>query len=238
MKGYAKTTADHYGHYERLIDACGLTQEGIDEFLRGHNLPQPRAALKQYLEYKEITNIKIKQFKGKARKRIPKFLIKEEVNRLVDNCDLQMKIMILLSFEGGLRANELCSLIKEDLDMTNRRIRAIGKGNKEYIIIFSRLTADLLKVYLEDIPDFSRLFKWKRCAWYKHLKDLGYATLHKKVTPHMLRHSIATHLREQGLDAFELKNYMRHESIMSTAIYTHIRPKAVEEKIRSVFDNE
>lgn len=236
-QGYSRTTIENYSYYERLIEALEMTQNSIDEFLAEFQFPMPRAALKKYLEYKGINGIIVRKMRGREKKRIPKALTFEEVMRLTEHADLRSKCMILLSFEGGLRVSELCNLMKEDIDMVNRRVRGIGKGNKEFIMLFSRQTSDFLTSYMEKVPDFTKLFGIGRKRWAMILNKIGKEALNKKVNPHMLRHSTATYLR-QKLDTFELQNYMRHESISSTGVYVHIRTKDNEEKIRAVLDKQ
>ena len=116
-KGYAYTTIQNYSYYERHLEATGLTQTGIDEFLSTFNFSLPRAALRQYLEYKGATGLTVRRRQGRTPKRLPKYLTLEEINRLIEYADIRTKIMIMLSYEGGLRASELCNLQKEDLDM-------------------------------------------------------------------------------------------------------------------------
>jgi integrase/recombinase XerD len=187
----------------------------------------------------------------KFRQSLPDFLNLEEVDRLLQQPDasttigLRDKAMIELMYSTGLRVSELCSLRVSDVQMDAGCLRCIGKGNKERIVPVGRKALAGVQEYLrESRPELLRgrsspyLIlnrkggKLDRIAFWKTLGEYGRkAGLRKALTPHMLRHSFATHLLDRGADLRSVQMMLGHSDISTTQIYTHV----VEERLKQVY---
>jgi integrase/recombinase XerD len=187
----------------------------------------------------------------KFRHSLPEFLSVEEVDRLLRQPDLndivglRDRAMIELMYSTGLRVSELCGLRVSDLQMDPGCLRCIGKGNKERLVPVGRQALDAVQKYLREArPQLLRegvsayLFlnqkrhKLDRISFWKILGEYGRkAGLRKSLTPHMLRHSFATHLLDRGADLRSVQMMLGHSDISTTQIYTHV----VEERLKQVY---
>jgi integrase/recombinase XerD len=187
----------------------------------------------------------------KFRQSLPEFLSVEEVDRLLRQPDAKNTIgvrdraMIELMYSTGLRVSELCGLQVSDLQMDPGCLRCIGKGNKERLVPVGHKALEAVQAYLREArKELSRgvaspyLFlnqkghNLNRIAFWKILGEYGRkAGLRKALTPHMLRHSFATHLLDRGADLRSVQMMLGHSDISTTQIYTHV----VEERLKQVY---
>jgi integrase/recombinase XerD len=187
----------------------------------------------------------------KFRQSLPDFLSVEEVDRLLRQPDtattvgMRDKAMIELMYSCGLRVSELCGLRVSDLQMEAGCLRCVGKGNKERLVPVGRQALKAVQEYLRaSRPKLLRenatpyLFlnqrgrKVDRITFWQTLRDHGRrAGLRKALTPHMLRHSFATHLLYRGADLRSVQMMLGHSDISTTQIYTHV----VEERLKQVY---
>ncbi len=188
----------------------------------------------------------------KFRHSLPDFLSLEEVERLLrqpdanDTVGLRDRAMIELMYSTGLRVSELCSLHVADIKMDPGCLRCIGKGDKERLVPVGRQALDIVQRYLREarpklLPKGTSsvyLFlnhkghKIDRITFWKRLGQYGRtAGLRKALTPHMLRHSFATHLLDRGADLRSVQIMLGHSDISTTQIYTHV----VEERLKQVY---
>lgn len=179
----------------------------------------------------------------KARE-LPKVLSEEEIQAILKNIEnLKHKAIISTIYSAGLRRSELINLRKQDVFYDRKVIFIRGsKGKKDRNTILSDLQAILLRKYLEVYKPNYWLFEGVNRNQYsatsiaKILRRAATkAGIEKRVTPHMLRHSFATHLLEHGLDIRYIQEILGHDSSETTEIYTHISKNAFE-KIKSPLD--
>jgi len=179
----------------------------------------------------------------KVRRKLPDFLSVDEIDLLMVQLDLSKpdgqrnKAIIETMYSSGLRVSELINLQISNLYFDEGFIRVIGKGNKERLIPIGSEAIKYIRIYLEtirrhltiakgfdDILFLNRFGKsLSRVMVFMILKDLAAkAGIQKKVSPHTLRHSFATHLVEGGADLRAVQEMLGHESITTTEIYTHL----------------
>ena len=164
------------------------------------------------------------------------FLTIEEVQKLIDVTEkLNEKIIIMTLFKTGIRVSELCNITLNDINLKEKIIKIHGKGNKERIVLFDEEVKNMLQEYLDKNKIDKKVFlnnKNKpidRFFVYNLLKECAQkAQIKKNIYPHILRHSFATYMLENGVDLRHLQVMLGHEDISTTTIYTHILTKTLK----------
>ena len=185
----------------------------------------------------------IKSPKIRPEESLPKFLSQQDVREILDSLNenknitytsrMRLRIIIRLLYASMARVSEICSLKVLDVDLDQNLIKVRGKGNKERFIPIDKQTANLLRIQIEnrtlittDLSTF--LFVNNRGTQLKprsiqqdiqNLKFLLGYSKDKKLTPHIFRHTGATHLRQNGMDISELQDILGHSSTNTTKIY-------------------
>ena len=175
-------------------------------------------------------------------KKIPEYLTYEEVDKLLNiplntAYDYRTKAMLELLYATGMRVSELLSLRYTNVDFDNDFVRVEGKGSKERIIPFNETSKKYLQLYLNQYrpvlvkkgKNYQELFlnnrgtPISRQGFFKILKNLCITTgISKQISPHVLRHSFATHLLNGGADLRVIQELLGHSDISTTQIYTHV----------------
>ena len=182
---------------------------------------------------------------------LPKFLDLAEVDRLLAQPDvttprgLRDKALISVLYATGLRVSELISLKATNLHLSEGYLTCIGKGDKERIVPIGQEAADWVQKYLAEarpklVPKSSpwlfvnaRGGPLSRVGFWKLLKEYGLkAGITRNISPHVLRHSFATHLLDRGADLRAIQMMLGHADLSTTQIYTHV----LEARLRSVYD--
>lgn len=188
----------------------------------------------------------------KLPKKLPNFLTEEEVNKLLDvrlitPFDYRNKAMLEILYGTGLRITELINLKLTDIDINNCFIRVFGKGKKERIVPLSDISIKYLEIYInqyrntilkDKISDYLFISNAgtniTRQGFFKIIKqECNKCGIEKNVSPHVLRHSFATHLLKHGADLRIIQELLGHEDISTTQIYAHL----VNEKLKEDYQN-
>lgn len=184
---------------------------------------------------------------SKVPKKLPIVLSKEEVMKLLNSIkNWKHRLMVEFLYSSGLRVSELLSIRVRDLELDkNFGYVRNGKGGKDRLIILSEVVKEKIKnlIGMQDLKEDSFLFQSNRNKRYSTRsvqqiikKACKLSKINKKVHPHTLRHSFATHLIENGYDVSQVQALLGHKSPETTLVYTHISsPNMIN--IKSPLDN-
>lgn len=184
---------------------------------------------------------------------LPKVMSQEEVKRLLAAPDLNTpegfrdRTMLEVMYATGMRVSELLTLKRVNVNLETRYVIAYGKGSKERLIPLGQYAIQFLKKYLETVRplfvkagrDDGSLFLtirgtgMTRQRFWQIIKAYGLeAGITKPLTPHILRHSFATHMLDNGADLRTVQELLGHADISTTQIYTHL----TNNRLKAVFD--
>lgn len=201
-----------------------------------------------YLSDESIYEINLNIERPRFYKKLPHVLTIDEVDKLLDfkletPFDYRNKAMLELMYATGLRVSELINLTYQNIDLENKIVRCYGKGNKERIVPVGNTAIKYLKIYLDEYRVAltkktlcDNLFlnnhgkKLTRQGFFKMLKKQADTKgIKENITPHMLRHSFATHLLNNGADLRSIQLMLGHENISTTGIYTNVSKDKLKE---------
>ena len=205
--------------YKYLVNE-GIVKNNIFSLLSG---PKRSRKLPRYFDYNELEEL---------------FLISDKKTP-VGQRDL---LLLEMLYATGVRVGELVHIKVCDINLSEKTILILGKGNKERYVTYGEYCEDILKLYLSD----GRKALNKENSDYLflnqnggHLTERGVryilnqliqkTSIHKKISPHMIRHSFATHLLNEGCDLLTVQKLLGHESIKATQIYTHVTTDRLKE---------
>jgi integrase/recombinase XerD len=241
---------------DELVDfLAGLYRQKLES----RTVARQLATLRNFFRFAQVQELipedpSINLDSPKIRRHLPGYLRLEEVEKLLEQPDattptgLRDKAMLEVLYSTGLRVSELTGLGVSDLDSKVGCVRCIGKGDKERIVPVGKKALGVVDKYLrEGRPELlaqaktagsralfvnrrgvalSRVGVWKILSAYGRRAGLRVA-----LTPHMLRHSFATHLLERGADLRSVQLMLGHADISTTQIYTHV----VEERLKQIY---
>lgn len=215
------------------------------------------SAVKTYFRYllREgvvATNPVARVLAPKSVKRLPVFLNEKQMDTLLEECSfgedfegLRNRTIIETFYQTGTRRAEIIQLKISDINFSQSQMKVLGKRNKERIIPLSREFCDTLAVYVQarevEFPDTTEdwlfLTRSGRCLYPRLVQRivtqfLSLVTTEDKKSPHVLRHSFATHLLNQGADLNAIKELLGHSNLSATEVYTH----NTFEKLKSVYN--
>ncbi|MBX3347459.1 MAG: site-specific tyrosine recombinase XerD [Nitrospira sp.] len=190
--------------------------------------------------------------------RLPKTLTRSEVTALLELPvrdrveDQRDRVMVELLYASGLRVSELVGLTLSHMDLSLGCLRVVGKGTKERLVPMGQTAQDLLREYLDHIrPVLLKrrstrvLFVSRRgqgltrqACWKLLLQRARRAGIAKSISPHMLRHSFATHLLEGGADLRAVQTMLGHADIATTQIYTHVERSRLKHVHKQFFPRQ
>ncbi len=244
-KDYDKTDNDDIYEYLKLLEK---------EKYSIYSVVRKISSIKSFYKYlfdEDIYKINLDIERPRFYKKLPHVLTIDEVDRLLDieletPFDYRNKAMLELMYATGLRVSELINLTPLNIDFDNKIVRCYGKGNKERIVPMGEEAIKYLKLYLDEYRPFlvkhticDNIFlnnhgnKITRQGFFKNLKIIAEKQgIKENITPHMLRHSFATHLLNNGADLRSIQMMLGHENISTTGIYTNVST----EKIKDNYD--
>ncbi len=210
------------------------------------------SAIKGFYKYLVTFNIiKINPFLKvslpKKEKRLPRYLTYDDLLEIFHNLeiktnyDLRDRLILELLYATGIRVSELVAIKLEDIDFNNQSIRVFGKGSKERIVYYNDVVKNLLIKYLKVYKELNKKQLDYLFLNYQGEKlttaGISYIinqvikkiSFEKHVTPHMLRHSFATHLLNNGCDLLTVQELLGHASISTTGIYTHVTIEEIKQ---------
>ena len=188
----------------------------------------------------------------KKEKKLPKYLSYEDIDEIFKVPDItsplgmRNRLILELLYDTGIRVSELCNIKLKDINFDNRSINIIGKGSKERIVYFGDICNDIMMSYINEARCVllnNKENEYLILGAYKNTKIsvrsienvidkvIDEAALKKKISPHVLRHTFATHLLNEGCDILVVKELLGHSSLDTTGIYTHVS----NEKLRGVY---
>lgn len=219
------------------------------------------ASIKSFFKYlsiyKGFINVAEDVESLKRKRSLPKYLSISEVDKLLDiklenAFDYRNKTMLEVLYATGLRASELVNLDIMNIDLNNMIINVYGKGSKERIVPLSKIAVNYLDLYLNKYRSMLFVKNQKptdavflnnhgkritRQGLYKMIGEVAKKQgIDKEITPHVLRHSFATHMIECGADIRSVQELLGHENIVTTEVYTHLANNFIKNNYNEYFN--
>ena len=230
-----------------------LVQKNLDPRTVNRKIACLRSYYKFLLQQNRITrNPTLRLKPPKVAKKLPAFVPQEAFNVFLDSFAFEDslegrrdKLILEMLYGTGIRLAELIGIAEADLNLAARTVKVLGKGNKERLVPLNDSLLASLQAYLEkkktEFPDNNTeklLVSTKALPLYPKLvyrivkRYINLVTTSEKASPHVLRHSFATHLLNNGADLNAIKDLLGHASLAATQVYTH---NSIE-KLKSIFD--
>lgn len=214
VKNFLAQLVDNYSNKSRALATSSL-----------------RFLYKEILEKPEIM-IRIKN--PKKQETLPIVLTKEEIQKLILSAETRKsKLIMLFLYSTGVRVSEFVNLKIQDINLETNQGIVRGKGNKQRQIYLGKNLSEELKEYLQEHPQNIYLFSQDKPLTTRNIQKIikraaEKAQINKKVTPHTLRHSFATHHLQAGADIRKIQMLLGHARIDTTQIYTNLSNKDLE----------
>lgn len=254
LKGFSPLTTKNYLFFiQKFLDFSNkdinvLNEDDVKSYLASLFDSKSRAtislatsALRSFYSFlnKPVSKITL----PKKEQKLPSVLTKEEVKILLNSTETRKsKLILSFLYSSGLRVSELVNLKISDLDLNDKMgwVRK-GKGSKDRIFSVSEILINDIKKYLEEHKENVYLFSREKPLTPRNIQKIIQKTakkagINKKVTPHTLRHSFATHLLEAGTDIRIIQELLGHANLSTTQLYTHISQEQIK-KIKNPFDS-
>ena len=253
LKKSALTVRNYKYFNSKLIDSCNKEPQDINE----NDVKKFMASMSDKASSSMILALAAIRFSSskvlgrdltlnigrpKKEKTLPSVLSKEEIKKLIESAETnKSKLIIQFLYSTGLRVSELVNIKPQDLNLNDKTgIVKHGKGKKDRMFILSQNLASEITEYLNNHANNQWLFSSDKPLTTRNIqkiikKTASKAQIQKKVTPHTLRHSYATHLLEQGTDIRVIQTLLGHENLNTTQIYTHVSTEEIK-KVKNPLD--
>ncbi|HOZ53717.1 MAG TPA: tyrosine recombinase XerC [Bacilli bacterium] len=228
-----------------------------DQKLSRNTVARRLSSLRSFYKYLLNNNyVKTNPFKlvssPKKEKRLPKYLGINELEDIFRSIDTTTSlgqrdsVILEILYATGIRCGELVDIRLKDIDYNKKEIKVMGKGKKERIVEFGDYCLNAINLFIKDGRE--KLLDKHNVSNHEYLiinekgkqittrgvakvidKIIDKASISKHITPHMLRHTFATHLLNEGCDLLTVQELLGHESLESTAIYTHVSNEHLRE---------
>ncbi|MBI2171145.1 MAG: site-specific tyrosine recombinase XerD [Chloroflexi bacterium] len=248
---WSQTTPDFLAGY-----VAGLHERGYNNTTVARKIASARAFFNFLAQEGELTGDPVEGLSPpRIGRSLPKALTREEVERLLEAPlpmgtpeGLRDTAMLELLYASGLRVSELVDLELRSVNLEEQYVRCFGKGSKERVVPLYAKAVESVAVYLRDgRPGLLRPGQQQRALFLNHRGEKltrqgfwfilkGYAAeagIGKSITPHMLRHSFATHLLAGGASLRNVQELLGHASIATTQVYTHLTDQHVRRQYES-----
>ena len=218
-----------------------LLNDGLNTRTTNRKITTMKSFFKFLLQRKKIKidpSVKLKS--SKVSKKLPVFVVESSMNQLLDEVEFEdnfsgsrNKLILEIFYSTGIRLSELVNIKNKDLDLEKKQLKVLGKRNKERIIPFTKELCNKVEVYINYRASIKQtkssyfLLTDKGRKLYPSLvyrlvnQCLSVVTSLDKKSPHVLRHTFATHMLDNGADLNVIKELLGHASLSATQIYTH-----------------
>lgn len=255
---FLKTEGVESLHDVEYIHARLFVTKLYDELLSRTSISRKISAIRSFYKFgNREFGLKEEAFRSlyhpKKEERLPHFFYEEELQLLFqategdDPMSLRNRAILELLYATGIRVSELTSLEERDVDLRLGILRVMGKGRKERYVPFGQFAQDALELYMNEArPKLMKETKHQvvftnmrgnsltpRGVRYILSDLVKKASLHTKIYPHMLRHTFATHLLNNGADLRTVQELLGHSQLSSTQVYTHV----TKEHLRKTYMN-
>ena len=214
------------------------------------------SSMRSFFKYLKVENIITNNpmtliSNPKLEKKLPKYLTINEVEKILNVPDMNDKIgirdafILELLYVSGIRVSELVNIKLNDIEESQRRIKILGKGNKERYVLYGSRCSELLKKFISVRSNFLKypndyliLSKTGRKINTREIRNIinrikTKAGISISISPHTFRHTFATHMLNEGADLRTVQELLGHENLSTTTIYTHL----TNEKLRRTYLN-
>lgn len=235
VKSYCMFLDDFFKFVKKPVE--NVTTDDIEEYfvmlsedrdLKPSSIRLARMALKQFFDNMLGKNLFETIPTPKIGRRLPKFLSRLEINRLFEALESERDRAVTHLLYCGLRVSEVTNLSFGDIDLDNRKVRVRGKGEKQRFPRLSNAAVNSLKLFMDqsqrgNIPSSdTQVFEISIRRIQQFLERASRKAGIQHVTPHMMRHSFATHLLQSGVSIRYIQNLLGHSSLNTTEIYTNV----------------
>lgn len=263
IKGLSDMTIKNYMVYYRKFIKGPYEKDWISRFVRQNNNLVARAFLKNFMQFCRVSE-GMESFKelfmdyvipahtGRRGRKLPKVLNIGQVNSIAMSMNsLRNKLMLLITFYGGLRLDELLKITPYDFLWDNwmeepeevGSLKVLGKNKKQrYVFIPGRVMEEIYHWIKEEVSrkqgKDEPIFQISGRRWQEILSRASKKAIGYSINPHLLRHSISTYLLGKGWNIAEISEYLGHSSLNTTRIYLHVDNKQLRDKFSGIFDAE
>ena len=261
MRKYSLRTAEIYvscfekfiNHFPEEAELLNLSENHILQYLshlhkQGASDSYINQAINSIKFYYEVVHNMPSRFyhidRPRKKQKLPTVLSVQEIKQMIESTtNSKHRCILELLYSSGLRRGELLALEPKDIDSDRMLIHVRNsKGGKDRYTVLGQSTCERLRAYYKEYRPEKYLFEGERMQQYSAssvvaiVREAARKTgISKKVTPHTLRHSFATHLLEQGVDIRHIQTLLGHSSTRTTEIYTHVTTKQYK-NIKNLLD--